>query len=85
LFWKSHCSPCHPVIIQWSECSIVFSLFWNSHCFPFRPVIIQWSECFIVFHYFENATALNSIQSHIGLNICDILERRVGLRDSIGN
>jgi hypothetical protein len=24
---KSHCSPCHPVMIQWSECSIVFSLF----------------------------------------------------------
>jgi hypothetical protein len=27
LFWKSHCSPCHPVIIQWSECSLSF------HCF----------------------------------------------------
>ena len=29
LFWKSHSFPCHPVMFQWSECSIkVFSQFW---------------------------------------------------------
>jgi hypothetical protein len=39
LFWKSHCSPCHPVMIQWSECSIVFSLFWKSHCSPCHLVM----------------------------------------------
>jgi hypothetical protein len=38
LFWKSHCSPCHPVMIQWSECSIVFSLFWKSHFSPCHPL-----------------------------------------------
>jgi hypothetical protein len=38
LFWKSHCSSCHPVMIQWSDCSIVFSLFWKSHCSPCHPV-----------------------------------------------
>jgi hypothetical protein len=53
LFWKTHCSPCHPVMIQWSECSIVvFSLFWKSHCSPCHPVMIQWSECSIVFSLF---------------------------------
>jgi hypothetical protein len=52
LFWKSHFSPCHPVMIQWSECSIAYSLFWKSHCFPCHPVMIQWSECFIVFSLF---------------------------------
>jgi hypothetical protein len=34
LFSKSRCSPCHPVMIQWSECSTVFSLFSKSHCSP---------------------------------------------------
>jgi hypothetical protein len=52
LFWKSHCSPCHLVTIQWSECFIVFSLFWKSHCSPRHLVTIQWSECFIVFSLF---------------------------------
>ena len=42
----------HPVMIQWSECSIVFSLFWKSHCSPCHPVMIQWSECSIVFSLF---------------------------------
>jgi hypothetical protein len=58
---KSHCSPCHPVMIQWSECSIVFSLFWKFHCSPCRPVIRMFHCLFI--HCFENLTVLHAIQS----------------------
>ena len=29
---------CYPVMIQWSECSIVLSLFWKSRCSPCHPV-----------------------------------------------
>ena len=49
--------------IQWSECSIVFSLFWKSHCSPCHPVTIQLSECSIVFSLFWNLTVLHAIQS----------------------
>jgi hypothetical protein len=66
LFWKSHCSPCHPVMIKWWECSIVFSLFWKSHCSPCHPVMIQTSSDQNVplsFHCFENLTVLHAIQS----------------------
>jgi hypothetical protein len=46
-------SPCHPIVIQWSQCSIVFSLFWKSHCPPCHPV---WRSSDLPFHCFENPT-----------------------------
>jgi hypothetical protein len=60
LFWKSHCSPCHPVIIQWSECSLSF------HCFEILIVphsVQSLSSDQNVFHCFENPTVLHAIQS----------------------
>jgi hypothetical protein len=62
IVWESHCSPCHPVMIQWSECFIVFSLFWKSHCSPCHPVTIQWSECSTVFSLFS--------KSHLCYHLC---------------
>ena len=60
---KSHCCPCHPVMIQWSQCSIVFSLFWKCHYSPCHPVMIQWSECSIVFSLFRKSHCSPFIQS----------------------
>jgi hypothetical protein len=61
-------SPCISVVIQWSECSIVFSLFWESQCFtedlqPFLQlrIFVPWSaalwKSFIMYstsHLFGN-------------------------------
>jgi hypothetical protein len=61
---KTHCSPCHPVMIQWSECSIVFLLFWKSHCSPCHQVTIQWSECSVVFLLFWKFQLFSMPSSH---------------------
>ena len=48
IFFEISCSPCHPVTIQWPECSFLVSLFSKSHCSPCHPVTIQWPECSIL-------------------------------------
>jgi hypothetical protein len=49
---KSHCSPCHPVMIHWSECSLSLRMF------------IVLFECSLSnVHCFENLTVLHAIQS----------------------
>ena len=59
----SDCSPRQPVIVQWSKCSVIFSLFWKSHCSSCDAIMIQRSKFSIVFSLFSISQFFHSIQS----------------------
>ena len=60
-FEKTRCSPCHLVVIQWSECSIVFPLFWKNSLFSIASSHDPKIRVFHCLYCFENLTVRQSL------------------------